>query len=96
MNDLRVNYTETISTGNNVTTKGEEFKQLLSKIDSVNSELKTYWEGTDASKYSGAVEEQSQVMKQVAETIDEIGTFLVKTGNAYKEVMETNASGIRG
>lgn len=93
--DLRVNYQETITTGNNVTSKGEEFNQLLTKVNTINNDLKTYWEGQDASKYSNAVAEQAQVMKQLQETIDEIGAFLVKAGNAYKEAMETNASGIK-
>ncbi len=93
--DLRVNYQQTITTGNNVTSKSEEFKQLLTKVNTINNDLKTYWEGTDASKYSGAVEKQALVMKELQETITEIGSFLVKAGNAYKEAMETNASGIK-
>ena len=66
MNDLRVNYSETISVGNNVTTKGGEFAELLNKIKATNSELQTYWEGSDASKYSGAVAEQAQYMQQLS------------------------------
>ena len=92
--DLRVNYDETITTGNNVTNKGEEFEQLLNKINAVNNNLKAYWEGQDASKYSNAVEQQAQTMKALQETIVEIGAFLVKAGNSYKEVSEANASGI--
>ncbi len=96
MNDLRVNYSETISVGNNVTTKGGEFADLLAKIRNANSELQSHWEGQDASKYTGAVAEQAETMQKLAETIDEIGAFLVKVGNAYREAMETNASGIQG
>jgi len=95
MNDLRVNYSETISVGNNVTTKGGEFAELLNKIKATNSELQTYWEGSDASKYSGAVAEQAQYMQQLSETINEIGDFLVKTGNAYREAMESNSAAIK-
>ena len=95
MNDLRVNYSETISVGNNVTTKGGEFAELLNKIKATNSELQTYWEGSDASKYSGAVAEQAQYMQQLSETINEIGDFLDKTGNAYREAMESNSAAIK-
>lgn len=94
MNDLNINYGETISVGNQVTTKGEEFSELLNKIKTVNSELKTYWEGTDASKYTNAVEQQAAYMEQLAATVNEIGSFLVKVGNAYQEAMENNAAGI--
>ena len=96
MNDLKVNYSETVSVGNKVTTKGEEFAELLNKIKTANSELKSYWEGSDASKYTNAVAEQAETMQQLSETIDEIGAFLGKVGNAYREAMETNASGIKG
>lgn len=94
MNDLNINYGETISVGNQVTTKGEEFSELLNKIKTVNSELKTYWEGTDALKYTNAVEQQAAYMEQLAATVNEIGSFLVKVGNAYQEAMENNAAGI--
>lgn len=94
MDGLRINFSETTATGNQVSAKGGEFQELLNKIKSVNSELKSYWEGTDASKYSSAVEQQAQVMQELAETIDEIGTFLVKVGNAYQSASEDNANAI--
>ena len=96
MSDLRINYSETISVGNQVTERGGEFQELLNKIKSVNSELKTYWEGSDASKYANAVEQQAQYMQQLTDTINEIGAFLVQVGNAYQEVSENNASAING
>ncbi len=94
MDGLRINFSETITTGNQVSTKGSEFQDLLNKVDAVNNELKTYWEGTDASKYTSAVEQQAQVMKELATTVDEIGTFLVKVGNAYQSASEDNANAI--
>ena len=33
-------------------------------------------------------------MQELAETIDEIGTFLVKVGNAYQSASEDNANAI--
>ena len=92
--DLQINYPETISTGNQVTSKGNEFQDLLNKIKSRNTELKSFWEGSDAAKYSTAVEEQAVQMQKLADTIDEIGAFLVKVGNAYQEACESNASAI--
>lgn len=94
MDGLRINFAETITTGNQVSTKGSEFQDLLTKIKAVNNELKGYWEGTDASKYSSAVEQQAQVMQDLATTIDEIGTFLVQVGNAYQTASEDNANAI--
>lgn len=94
MDGLSISFSETTTTGNQVSAKGGEFQELLNKIKAVNSELKSYWEGTDASKYSSAVEQQAQVMQELAETIDEIGTFLVKVGNAYQNASEDNVNAI--
>lgn len=96
MADLRINYSETISVGNQVTEKGGEFQELLNSVKATNSELKSYWEGSDASKYSNAVEQQAEYMQQLSDTIDEIGAFLVKVGQAYQEACENNASAING
>lgn len=93
--DLKINYQETINVGNQVTAKTEEFKTLLSKIKNVNSNLKTVWQGTDATKYTNAVEEQTVYMEKLGEAMNEIGAFLVKVGNAYQEVSQANANAIR-
>lgn len=95
MMDLKINYQETISVGNQVQSKGSEFQELLSKVRTVNSELQTYWQGSDASKYSNAVSEQTEYMQQLSNTINEIGEFLVKVGQAYQEASENNANAIR-
>lgn len=96
MDSLRINYEETISVGNQVSNKGGEFQDLLTKIKSINSELKSYWEGSDASKYADAVEQQSVYMQELADTINEIGGFLVKVGQAYREACQNNANAIKG
>ncbi len=93
---LRINYSETMSVGNQVSQKGGEFQTLLNKIKSANSELKSYWEGSDASKYSNAVEQQAEYMQKLTDTINEIGEFLVKVGQAYQEACENNANAIKG
>lgn len=95
MDGLKINYEATISVGNQVTEKGAAFQELLNKIKATNSELKSYWEGSDASKYATSVDEQAVYMQQLTDTINEIGSFLVKVGEAYKEVTENNANAIR-
>lgn len=92
--DLKINFEETISVGNQITTKSEEFKELLSKIRNVNSNLKTAWEGSDATKYTSAVEEQAISMDKLAMAMDELGAFVSKVGKTYQEVSETNSSAI--
>ncbi len=92
--DLNINYEETISTGREIGIKGELFSDLLNKIKQINSELQTDWQGQDASKYSSAVAEQAVEMEKLVETIREIGVFLEKVGQAYKNVSENNASAI--
>lgn len=94
MADLNINYNETISVGNEVSIKGEEFQTLLDNIKKINTELKSYWEGSDASKYSTAVETQAVEMQKLSDTISEIGVFLNKVGEAYREAAENNANAI--
>ena len=92
--DLKINFEETRSVGNQVTQKGGEFQELLNRIKSVNTELQSYWEGSDASKYSTAVATQAEEIQRLVDTINEIGAYLVKVGNAYEEAMNNNMSGI--
>lgn len=94
--DLNINYEQTISVGNQVTQKGGDFQELLNKIKSVNNDLQSYWQGSDASKYSTAVATQAENMQQLVNTINEIGSFLVKVGNAYRDVADQNAGAING
>jgi len=94
--DLNINYEQTISVGNQVTQKGGDFQELLNNIKTVNNELQSYWQGSDASKYSTAVATQAENMQQLVNTINEIGEFLVKVGNAYRDVAEQNAGAING
>lgn len=88
--DLSIDYEQTISVGQQVNAKTEDFRNLLNKINTVNENLKSAWEGTDASKYTDAVASQAEVMKQLANTMKEIGDFLQKVGNAYKEACDAN------
>lgn len=89
--DLRVNYQETITTGNLVREKGGDFQSLLEKIRTINTELKGYWEGQDAAKYTEAIENHAVTMKKLGETITEVGIFLGKVGKTYQETAEDNA-----
>ena len=93
--DLNINYDETISVGNQVNEKGNEFKEVLTTIRNINNELQGYWEGSDATKYTNAVAEQAAYMDELAKTINQMGDFLIKVGNAYKEVSENNANAIK-
>ena len=90
MADLRIDYAQTRTLGNNIIAKNEEFNSLLTKIKSANESLKTYWEGSDSIKYATDVEEQAKVMDQLSATIGEIGNFLIRVGDAYEKVSQEN------
>ena len=92
--NLQIDSGALVSNGRQVIQKGDEFKGLLNKIKTSNANLKSYWEGTDASKYSSAVEEQAKVMDELAEVIGQMGELMVNSGNAYREAREKNASSI--
>lgn len=88
--DLNINYQETRNTGNQVKSQADQFGSLLGEIQSANDELKNCWKGADAQSYTQKIDEQAQVMKKLQATIDEIGVFLVKVGDAYEDAMESN------
>ena len=92
--NLNINYQATRDAGNNVIKYAEDFSALLENIKKTNSELMEYWQGEDAKKYSGAVSDQAQQMQNLATTIEEIGNFLVKVGNAYEAAMQQNMDAI--
>ncbi len=93
--DLNIDYTQTRNLGNNVISKGGEFATLLGNIKSINENLRNYWKGKDAEKYTNAVLQQSQVMDKLNTTINEIGEFLINVANIYEEVSNTNQQGIK-
>ena len=93
--NLFVNYPDTIKAGNDITTQGGEFRTLLERVGSLNEELKGVWKGPDADKYTKAISDQAIVMKKMNETIDELGAYAVKVGQAYQQQAEDNAGGIR-
>lgn len=82
--------------GGQVSNKGEEFTKLLGQIQQTNTELQSYWEGAEATKYAGAVEQQLALMNELATTINEIGSFLTNVGTKYEQVSAENAGAIRG
>lgn len=94
--DLKIDYSALGSVSAQVLSQGGEFSSLLETISKVNTELQTYWEGADATKYTGAVATQAQSMKKLAETINEIGAFLKRVGDAYEAACRANADAING
>lgn len=95
MNGVRINYTEMETLSSNIAAKGEAFDTLLANIKRINSELKSCWEGADANKYTGSVDEQAVVMDDLANKIDDIALFLKNVSAAYQKATEENASAIR-
>lgn len=94
MSMLKVNYESLSSVSSHVLAKGEEFTDLLNKIRQLNGELQSAWVGTDASAYTTAVEQQAAEIQRLAETINEIGTFLEKVNNEYRNAQEANKRAI--
>lgn len=92
--NLNVNYESLKSIGNSLISKSNEFDSLLSNINNINSEIAGVWAGTDSVKYSQSVESQAQVMRKLSSLIGDIGSFLIKVGNAYENASQENANSI--
>ena len=92
--NLGINYDDVRNTGQRLINSADEFKTLLNQIVNINENVNSAWQGTDAARYSEAVASQAQIMAELGNVIDEIGTYLVNVGNAYQRVAEDNASAI--
>lgn len=92
--NLNINYDETRNIGNQLISKTSDFDQLISSINTINSQIVECWRGADADKYFATVNEQMQYMRQLSQTIYEIGNYLIKVSNAYQSVSQNNANSI--
>lgn len=93
--DLQINFEETKTVATNVATKGGELQTLLQQITAHNNTLQSYWEGSDASKYSEAVAQQATEVQELIDTVNSIGKFIEKVSTTYEEAMNANISGIK-
>ncbi len=91
--DLSIDYAKTRALGNAIIEKGNDFGTILGKINTENSNLRTYWQGEDAKKYIDAVSSEIENMKILRASIDEIGQYLIDAANAYEKVNESNLDG---
>ncbi len=92
--NLAINYDETRNVGNQLITKSEDLNNLLNNINNINEQISQSWAGNDASKYFSTVNEQAQYMRQLANTISEIGNYLIRVSNAYQNASDSNANSI--
>lgn len=93
--DLSIDYNQTRQLGNSILEKGSDFADILTKINSENDNLRNYWKGSDAEKYTGAVAAEIENMRTLNKAIDEMGQFLIDAANAYERVNEANQDGIQ-
>lgn len=92
--NLSINYEETRNVGSQLIIKSEDLNNLLNNINNINDQISQSWAGADAAKYFATVNEQAQYMRQLANTISEIGNYLIRVSNAYQSASENNANSI--
>ena len=63
MENIIINYDETINLGVQIVNKGEEFNDIVLKIRSVLDELETAWSGEDADNFFALISEEIEDMK---------------------------------
>lgn len=75
---------------NDISNEAGNFKDLLTKINEVNTELEMYWQGQDATKYFSVVKEQAQEMEKLYQTLVECSKYINDAKNAYQEALNAN------
>ena len=73
--------------GNDISVEAGNFKELLTKINEVNTELEMYWQGPDATKYFGIVKEQAEEMEKLYQTLVECSKYINDAKNAYQDAL---------
>lgn len=94
--NLYVNTEAANTTGNMLTEKAEVLKSKLDAIYSCNEEIKTSFLGSDAAKYTNAVDEMKDAMYSLQTTINKTGIYLQEVSAAYAEARSINESAIQG
>lgn len=92
--DLSIDYNSTRQIGNGILEKANDFSDILTKINGENDNLRNYWKGADAEKYTSAVAAEIENMRTLHQAIKEMGEFLIQAANAYEKVNEANQEGI--
>ena len=92
--DLSIDYAKTRALGNSIIEKGNDFSDILNKVNTENDNLKNYWQGTDASKYIDAVSGEIDSIRSLSKIIEEMGQYLIDAANAYEKVNESNQGGL--
>lgn len=90
MNGLNINYDEVITLGSQIFNKGDEFNEVVLKVEGVLNELSTCWQGADATKTLNKLSDECKEMKQYALCINEIGLLLQKVANRYQSISYGN------
>lgn len=92
--DLNIDFKSINSVSTEIGSLQEEFQNLLNDINQINTDLKSSWAGDDANEYTKAIDEQSEYMRQLSNTILEIHEFLISVQKAYEQVSDDNISAI--
>lgn len=90
MNGLNINYDEVITLGSQIFNKGDEFNEVVLKVEGVLNELSTCWQGADATKTLNNLSDECKEMEQYALCINEIGLLLQKVANRYQSISYGN------
>ena len=90
MNDLNINYEQTLNLGKEVMNKGDELGEIIFKIQSIIAELQASWQGEDANKFLNNLEEETNEMKNLSLTVNEIGLLIQKIANTYQTIATNN------
>jgi len=90
MNNSIINYEETIRLGMQIVDKGDEFNEIVLKIQNTINELEYVWQGEEAKTFFDGINEEIEDMRLLAISINEIGVLLQKVANTYQQITFNN------
>jgi len=92
MATLTIDHERATSLGQEIIDSSDTIKGYLDDIASINAEIETAWNGTDATAYCGRINEQLKEMTAIKDTIAETGVYMQKVADAYRKVSEENST----
>lgn len=89
---LKIDPSSVRSISNNLDSYVGELQSALSTIKSNNETLAQAWIGTDASAFTNNIEQSSNDIQKLIDSIQSVSSFLTSAANNYENIQNDNAS----
>ncbi len=91
MAEIRINYELTVMKGRQIKELSKELNTVIYKLEELQSESASYWQGEAANAYRQRVEELALYIRKLFQEMSELGNAIIKIANTIKAADEAIA-----